>query len=845
MLVRWRLAVRLARRDAARHPGRSALVVTLIALPVALLAGGVTLWATTERSPDQRATALMGTADGLLAFPDGTVSDTAWRGDLPAGARAVPLDTSRPIGVRSGAERHEVVFTGAVLGDPLTDGLVDLVAGRPPVRPGEAALSLPLVEELGVAVGDELHLADLEAGLRVTGLVERPSDLGARDVVVVPGTMPGQLHRRQWLIDAGPAGLHGVRAAIGAVPSGMMADPDVGLVTSRGQIGAGRTEALDMLAVFGGLALTEAAIVASAAFAVGVRRQLRSLGLLAAGGGRRRDLRRVVLAGGLTLGSLGALLGAVLGVAAIAVLTPFLDGLFDRRVGALSIPWRLVAAAALAGMVAALAAAAAPARTAGRVPVNAALAGHRPVTKVTRRGLAAGAVAVAVGLAVIAARTGSPQARLMEPSSLLAVTAGSILVVLGFTFASPSMVGLLGRLADRTPTGPRLALRDLARHRARSGPAMSAVMAALALPIAAGTFLASADAFADRRPPALAPEHVLVETSSPDAAEPDPGRVDAVAEAVDATSRVTITELFPPDSRFAREATPAHAEAAVETTLDGEVGHRTVPLTAVDDVATALDAWGVDDDQRVAATEALERGGILWFGVNALHNRDATIRSGRDILDKRPVTGVRAGTYTGLPGAIVTRDTAQDLGLRLANERVLLLTAEPLDDEARAAAVAAAGDTGHTSPDHAPADDDAVTLGWHRPTGYWPAMGWRLIALGVSTAVAAGIVVVALSLSAVEGRAERATLAAVGADRVMRRRFRAAQALALTLAAGVLAIPAGFLPSAVTLMARYPMYPLRLPWEAVGVALLGLPVLAWTVTMLLAREDDTTRRAGA
>ena len=42
-LAGWRVAIRIARRDARRYKWRSALIVAMVGLPVLLLTGGITL----------------------------------------------------------------------------------------------------------------------------------------------------------------------------------------------------------------------------------------------------------------------------------------------------------------------------------------------------------------------------------------------------------------------------------------------------------------------------------------------------------------------------------------------------------------------------------------------------------------------------------------------------------------------------------------------------------------------------------------------------------------------------------------------------------------------------------
>ena len=72
--------------------------------------------------------------------------------------------------------------------------------------------------------------------------------------------------------------------------------------------------------MLGGLALVEAALVASAAFAVSIRRRQRELGLLGAVGGEPGHLAATVFGEAMLLGLSGAVAGLVIGlIAALAL----------------------------------------------------------------------------------------------------------------------------------------------------------------------------------------------------------------------------------------------------------------------------------------------------------------------------------------------------------------------------------------------------------------------------------------------------------------------------------------------------------------------------------------------
>ena len=62
-LVRWRLALRIARRDALRHRGRTLLVLAMVGLPVLAVVAADTLNRTNTISPIEALPSRLGSAD--------------------------------------------------------------------------------------------------------------------------------------------------------------------------------------------------------------------------------------------------------------------------------------------------------------------------------------------------------------------------------------------------------------------------------------------------------------------------------------------------------------------------------------------------------------------------------------------------------------------------------------------------------------------------------------------------------------------------------------------------------------------------------------------------------------
>ncbi len=873
--ARWRVALRLAARDARRHRGRTGLVVTLIAIPVALLAGGATLWATQDVSPAEETVQQFGAADFEVRARDGDV-DLDWvPGELPDGARATPLDRSElllndelgPVG----AESIAVDLTA-----PVHEGRLDLVAGSAPEGEEEVALTPALAHDLDVDLGDVITDPDGDPIGEVVGLAEWPSALPRRTVFAAPDTLPDTT-RAGWVVTAGEADHEAVAAALAPpgneAPRGDQPGADAPEAGEEGTTDGGDswrvTARADVVPAAGGgglaaastvvaaLALAEAALVAAAAFAVGVRRQLRDLGLLAAAGGRPGDLRRVMVAGGLVAGSVGAVLGATGGVTAVALLEPWLESWLGQRLpGGLTVPAGLVALAVLGGLIAALAAAAAPARTAARLTTTEALAGRLPPGAPPRRAATAGVALAALGvlLAGGAAWLARPAAGTFDQDpALVAIAVGAVLLVLGVPLASPAIAGALGRLAGRLPTLPRLALRDLARHRARTGAALAAVTAALALPIAIGTILVS-----EEPPrPSLANEHVLLRPPLDGDGGVPAAAVDAAAEPLEAESAASLAEVRDPDTDQ-----PA---LVVDEESGGDTGRLAVAaLDEPEEVAAVLGPdQAADDDALASAEDALAAGKIVLLGddngprdrtveiaVPADPNAHAGEQPGEgegapssEVVAELPAVAVPGGDWPSLQAnALITATAADAHDLAVDDDAsTLIAAAEPLaadDRDAVRGHVATATDHVQINPEGRLVDSAMLQFG-DTPTDAGRIV--TLVALALAALVAGAVVAITTALAAAEGRGERATLAAVGASPRARRRLLAAQALSLALVAGALAVPVGLVPGSAAALGLIGQPPAP-PWETLAVALIGLPLAAWAIARSIARERHLALR---
>ncbi|MFS8478815.1 MAG: FtsX-like permease family protein [Micromonosporaceae bacterium] len=513
----WLTALRIARREARRAKGRSALVVAMIALPVLCLSFAAVTYDMFTRTPAERITRELGAADARVFWisdgqamqdfegsgfasrgqPKGPYTEAELLAALPPGSRII-ADLEGEVDMRTAAGTGILPARGLDVADPLVAGRVTLLAGRAPASGDEVALTEQALDRLGAQVGGTVQLADGSRSYTVTGLVEFPDYL--RPIVVFrpealpPGTVAeDDTHGRSWLVDT-PEPL--TWAAVKELnQKGMLvrsrqvtldpppesegypelsSGPDVEVVVQ--QVGVG-------VLIFG-LGVLEVVLLAGPAFAVGARRRARQLALVAANGGTPAHLRRIVLADGVVLGVVAAGVGVALGVAAAFAARPLIEEQVTQfRAGGYRVfPLALLGICGLA-VVTGLLGALVPAFTAARQDVVAALAGRRGVTRSRKRWVLVGLSMCGLGAALAGFGAWTV--------NTTAVLAGLVVGELGVVLCTPALVGLIARFGRLLPLAPRIALRDTARNRAAAAPAISAVLAAVAGAVAIGVYLGS------------------------------------------------------------------------------------------------------------------------------------------------------------------------------------------------------------------------------------------------------------------------------------------------------------------------------------------------------------------
>jgi putative ABC transport system permease protein len=515
----WRTALRVARREARRAKGRSALVIAMIGLPVLCLAFAAVSYDMFNLTASEKADRAMGAGDARISWqsrnPVGQGPDGVnYRTDQPVivsgpdpNDKGEPPSTSDlaavlPSGTRILRVRKGIVDvrTSDGLGrlnalsvdatTPLTKGYVSILDGRAPAAPDEVALTTQAVDRIGTGLGGTVKSGDGARTYAVVGLVEFPSML-QQTLLFAPMAAPDpsgfSFNDESWIVDT-PAPIPWEQVLRYNGQGMLVTSRDVLLhPPAQAEIAArpsySQIQDFAVGTLIAGLALLEIVLLAGPAFAASARRRQRQLALVAANGGTPAHVRRIVLADGVVLGFVAAAVGIGLGIVAAFVARPYIEELAHSRAGAYRVfPVALVAITVLAvgtGLIAALV----PAFITARQNVVASLAGRRGVSRSKKRWLILGLAMAAVGAVIVVFGTADIRSDIM--------LVGLIVGELGLVLCTPAMVGLIAHIGRILPVAPRIALRDAARNRAAAAPAISAVMAAVAGSVALGLYLDS------------------------------------------------------------------------------------------------------------------------------------------------------------------------------------------------------------------------------------------------------------------------------------------------------------------------------------------------------------------
>jgi putative ABC transport system permease protein len=538
-----RPALLLARRLAFARTGRAVLVAALIGLPIAGLAAGGVLIASTTQSTEDRLTVELGQSAAMLEA----------NGPDLAGMRQDPVDRyTSTIAKKSPLQRYydRPVDPAAAAADAVPEP--DLLGSVPdgtvsiPVRQGTAVVSGPRVPVTVNAVEGQTWAGALQGHWeRVDGDVPHSED----QVMVSPATLD-RLHisvgqtlelndpvQRQVTVvgtlrDLGqPASSLAVFGQWGSLgleddagtqvflPDRSVTWPEIQryndhgiIVESRAVVlhppfpsqstrGSGSLISYGYVGLAGVFALFEVGLLAAAAFLVSSRADTRTHAVLASIGGDRRFLFTVVSSSGLVLGAVGAVVGTALGLVGGVVAFHLLDDGDRAAFPGVHLPWLVLLAVVALGVLAGWAASLVAARSASRVDVDSALRGATRPAPVSRRRWAAAAgpvlgvlgivMTLACGAVVLVLNARPVQEDHLALVVGAGVALGPCLAQLGVVLAARRLLGAVARVGERFGLPARIAVRDAVRNPVRTVPVLASVMSVVFVATVVLTFTAS------------------------------------------------------------------------------------------------------------------------------------------------------------------------------------------------------------------------------------------------------------------------------------------------------------------------------------------------------------------
>jgi putative ABC transport system permease protein len=816
-----RAVIRWSWRMFRREWRQQTLVLALIVVALAATVVGAAV-ATNTPPP---AGAGFGTAQDMATFPGGPHL---------AGQIAVLQQHVGPVDV---IENQTVAIPGSIntydlrAQDPhgaFGQPMLSLVSGHYPAGPGQVAVTQ------GVATAFNLRIGDLwrQGGQvrQVTGIVQNPQSLLDEFALVAPGQVstPSQVT----VLFTAPRGAN--PAAIGSVSQYV--------VTRHDAVASNPLNPETIVLALATVGMLLIALVAVGGFTVLAQRRLRSLGMLGALGATDRNIRLVVRVNGVLVGVVGALAGTILGLAVWLAYRPRLEASAHHVVGAFQLPWIVIGPAMALAVVATYFAASRPARAVTRIPIVAALSGRPAPPKQVHRSAIPGVVLFVVAAALLSY---SGKSNANGGGGAPELVGGIVLLVVAIILLAPFCLMILASFGRWAPIAPRLALRDLARYRARSGSALAAI--SLGVFIAALVCVLTAQRYGnvlDYAGPNVASNQVIVYTpnSGPLGAGNGPGGPStsgtastpqaqaAVAQNIaKALGSNTVIELDQAGANLNHAATGRSWSGPIYVAtpqLLQAFGIKASDVNPNADILTARPGLsGISQMQLLYGDNGQGQGG-QGNGPNG--NGPPTswpCPKGQCLANPviQEVGALPAGTSA--PNTVITEHAIHTLGLSTSPQGWLIQTPNPPTAAQITNARLTAGAAGMTIETKNSAPSSAEIL------NYATAFG---------IALALGILAMSIGLIRSETAGDLRTLTATGASSFTRRELTAATAFALALGGAVLGTVAAYV-AAIGYAWANPLDGLselsNVPTKQLLFILVGMPVVAAVIGWLMAGRE--------
>ena len=712
--------------------------------------------------------------------------------------------------------------------------MLSLVSGHYPAGPGQVAVTQGVATTFNLRIGDTWHQGGQVR--QVTGIVQNPQSLLDEFALVAPGQVskPSQVT----VLFTAPSGKN---TSIGSLSKY--------LTTRHDAVASNPLNPETIVLALATVGMLLIALVAVGGFTVLAQRRLRSLGMLGALGATDANIRLVVRANGVLVGVVGALAGTVLGLAAWLAYRPRLESSAHHLIGPFQLPWIVIGPAIALAVVATYFAASRPARAITKIPIVAALSGRPAPPKQVHRSALPGVVLFVIAAALLSY---SGKSNGNGGGGALELILGIVLLIVAIILLAPFCLVILARAGRRAPIAIRLALRDLARFRARSGSALSAI--SLGVFIAALVCVLTAQRYGnvlDYAGPNMASNQIIVYTpdggpggggpgngpgngpggSSPSGTASTPQAQAAVAQNIArALGSNTVIELD--------QAGASLQHAAAGRSWSGPVYVATPQLLA----AFGIKASDVNPDADILTMRpglsGLSQMQLLYgapkFGPSGGGHGPQDVGSnsypclkGQCVANPviQQVGALPSGTSG--PNTVITEHAIHTLGLHSSPSGWLIQAPHPPTAAQITNARLTAGAAGMTIETKSSTPSSAEIL------NYATAFG---------IALALGILAMTIGLIRSETAGDLRTLAATGASSFTRRELTAATAFALALGGAVLGTVAAYV-AAVGYAWDNPLDGLSelssVPARQLLFIVVGMPVIAAVIGWLLAGREPS------
>jgi putative ABC transport system permease protein len=538
------------------------------------------------------------------------------------------------------------------------------------------------------------------------------------------------------------------------------------------------------------MAMLLIALVAIAGFTVIAQRRLRSIGMLGALGATDEHIAWVVRANGAFVGLVGAVVGFIVGFAAWLAYRPILESNAHHVVGVFQLPWIVIIVAVVLAVAAAFFASSRPARAMKRISIVSALAGRPATPKPLHRSAVPGIVLAVVAFFLLGAAGASAGNGGGVGEAALALVALTVSVVL----LSPFLLTVLDRFSRRAPLAIRMAMRDLARYRARSGSALGAI--SVGVLIAMVVIIASAARYGnvlDYAGPNVSSTQLIIYTPNGPYGPRGPGNVSAggaastSAPALEKSARTIATDLGSRQMVTLETTSATLQHAAPGRSFSGPLYVATPQLLAAFGIKAATVEPTADVLTMRPGFSSLTNMQVVYGNYFAGVGKGGPDSSNTaawpcptsDCLanpSTQEISALPAGTSA--PNTVITEYAVHRLGLTPITSGWLVETTKPFSAAQLTGARATAAEAGLSIESKSSIPTSATIVDWATLVGILLALGILAMTIGLIRSETAG---------------DLRILAATGASSRTRRNLTAATAGALALVGAVVGTAAAYI----------------------------------------------------